>query len=78
VKDNIRPLESQPNVDVTNVEVYRFHCGHEECGSQLTAPNKDDLMFLIEQHLKEAHSVNKITSTLMSYLESTCVTVSPS
>jgi hypothetical protein len=29
----------------------------------------------VAQHLKNAHSVDRITGTLMSYLESTCVTV---
>jgi predicted small metal-binding protein len=75
VKKNSRPLQSPPSVDVTDIEVYRFQCGHEDCGSQLTASTKDEIMLLIAQHLKDAHSVNNVTNTLMSYLESTCVTV---
>ncbi|MGH3889265.1 MAG: DUF1059 domain-containing protein [Pseudonocardiaceae bacterium] len=54
--------------------MHHFQCGHEECGSQLTASNKDDLMSQVVQHLKDAHNVDKTTDTLMSYLESTCVT----
>lgn len=72
---NFRPLQSPPNIDVTNAEVYRFQCGHEQCGSQIIAPTRDDLRLLIAQHLKETHSVDKVTNTLMIYLESTCVTV---
>jgi predicted small metal-binding protein len=62
---------------MTNTEVYRFQCGHEQCRGQVFAPTKDDLEVLIAQHLKEVHSVNKVTDTLMSYIESTCVTVVP-
>ncbi len=61
-----------------NTEMYRFQCGHEQCRSQVFAPTKDDLTILIEQHLREVHSVNNVTDTLMSYIESTCVTVVPS
>lgn len=35
-------------------------------------------MLLIAQHLKDAHSINNVTKTLLGYLESTCVTVWPS
>jgi predicted small metal-binding protein len=45
-----------------------------ECFSQFTAPTKDDLMRQVSEHLKNAHSVDEATQTLMSYLESTCVT----
>jgi hypothetical protein len=75
VKKSSRSLPSHVDVDETATEVYRFECGHEECGSQFTAPTRDKLMLLIEQHLKEAHSVEKLTGTLRSYLEATCVTV---
>ena len=75
---NFRSPQSPPNLDVTNAGVYRFQCGHEQCGSQIIAPTRDDLRLLITQHLKEAHSVDKVTNTLMIYLESTCVTVLPS
>ena len=75
---NFRSPQSSPNIDVINAEVYRFQCGHEQCGSQIIAPTRDDLRLLIAQHLKEAHSVDKVTNTLLIYLESTCVTVLPS
>lgn len=55
--------------------MHQFQCGHEECGSQFVESNKDDLMRQVAQHLKDAHGVNNVTSTLLSYLESTCVTV---
>src|ERR671916_3495879 len=74
---NFRSSQSLPNVGVRNVPMYRFHCGHEQCGSQIIAPTRDSLRLLIAKHLKEAHSVDKVTTTLMSYLESTCVTVLP-
>ncbi|MGH3784360.1 MAG: DUF1059 domain-containing protein [Pseudonocardiaceae bacterium] len=57
--------------------MHQFQCGHEECGSQFTASNKDDLMAQVAQHLKDEHDVNNATQTLMGYLESTCVTVKP-
>ena len=75
---NFRSPQSLSNIDVTNAGVYRFQCGHEQCGSQIIASTRDDLRLLIAQHLKEAHSVDKVTNTLMIYLESTCVTVLPS
>ena len=62
---------------MTNTEVYRFQCGHEQCGSEVFAPTMSDLEGLIAQHLKEVHSVNPVTDTLMSYIESTCVDVVP-
>lgn len=74
VKNNSRSPQLPHDVDVTNIE-YRFQCGHEECGSQITASTRDDLMLLIAQHLKDAHSIYTVTNTLLSYLESTCVTV---
>ncbi|MGH3796893.1 MAG: DUF1059 domain-containing protein [Pseudonocardiaceae bacterium] len=55
--------------------MHQFQCGHEECGRQLTASNKDDLMRQVAQHLKEAHNVDRVTETLMRYLETMCVTV---
>jgi predicted small metal-binding protein len=45
-----------------------------ECFSRFTSSNKDDLMRQVAEHLKDAHSVDKATQTLLSYLESTCVT----
>lgn len=52
-----------------------FQCGHQECGSQLTASNRDELMRQVEQHLKEVHNLDRATGALLSYLESTCVTI---
>ena len=83
MKMSFRSPKSPPNInitdtDVTNTDVYRFQCGHEQCGSQIIAPTRDDLRLLIAQHLEEAHSVDKVTNTLITYLESTCVTVSSS
>jgi predicted small metal-binding protein len=77
VQTNPKSPQSPYNVDMSTAEVYRFQCGHEQCRSQVFAPTKDDLTALIAQHLKEVHSVNKVTDTLMSYIESTCVTVVP-
>ncbi len=54
--------------------MHEFQCGHMECFSNFTASNKDDLMRQVAEHLKDAHNVDKATETLMSYLESTCVT----
>ncbi|MGH3925240.1 MAG: DUF1059 domain-containing protein [Pseudonocardiaceae bacterium] len=54
--------------------MHHFQCGHQECFSQYTASNKDDLMRQVADHLKEAHNVQTPTQTLMGYLESTCVT----
>lgn len=54
--------------------MHEFQCGHQECGSQFTASSKEYLMRQVAEHLKEAHNVDKATETLMSYLESTCVT----
>jgi predicted small metal-binding protein len=45
-----------------------------ECFSQFTAFNKDDLMRQVAEHVKDVHNVNRATESLMSYLESTCVT----
>ncbi len=58
--------------------MHQFQCGHEECGSQFTAADKDALMAQVAQHLKDTHAVDNPTQTLMGYLESTCVTVKPS
>lgn len=55
----------------------QFQCGHQECFSQYTSSNKDDLMRQVAEHLKDAHNVDKATEALMSYLESTCVTTRP-
>jgi predicted small metal-binding protein len=54
--------------------MHQFECGHQECFSQYTASNKDDLMRQVAEHLKETHNVQNATKTLMSYLEATCVT----
>jgi predicted small metal-binding protein len=78
MKMNSRSSQSPPSVDITNVKVYRFQCGHEQCGSQVDASTMDELRLLIAQHLNESHSVHKVSDTLINYLESTCVTVLPS
>ena len=70
-----RSLRLASDAAVTGTEVYQFQCGHEECDSQFMAPTINDLMPQVAQHLRDAHSVDRITDTLMNYLESTCVTV---
>jgi predicted small metal-binding protein len=62
------------NDDRWSTAMHQFQCGHQECFSQYTASNKDDLMRQVADHLKEAHNVNNATQTLMNYLEATCVT----
>jgi predicted small metal-binding protein len=54
--------------------MHQFQCGHMEYFSQFTASNKDDLMRQVAEHVKDVHNVNRATESLMSYLESTCVT----
>lgn len=75
MKKRSRSSPLLPDAEATDIEVYQFQCGHEECGSELTAASRDKLLLLIAQHLREAHSVDKVTNTLLGYLESTCVTV---
>lgn len=58
--------------------MHKFQCGHQECGSQYTAADREFLMMQVAQHLKDAHAVNAPTQTLMSYLEATCVTTESS
>ncbi|MGH3849274.1 MAG: DUF1059 domain-containing protein [Pseudonocardiaceae bacterium] len=55
----------------------QFTCGHEECGSQLTASSKDVLVSQVIEHVKKEHDVHTATQTLQSYLVATCVTVVP-
>ncbi|HEY6424650.1 MAG TPA: DUF1059 domain-containing protein [Pseudonocardiaceae bacterium] len=57
--------------------MHEFNCGHQECGSQFRASDKDYLMRQVAEHLKEAHNVDQATETLLSYLASTCVTTRP-
>ena len=57
--------------------MYEFTCGHQECGSQFASSDKGVLMRRVADHLKEAHNVPKGTQTLLSYLETTCVTTVP-
>ncbi len=54
--------------------VHDFHCAHQECGSQFTAPDRYYLMRQVAEHLKDSHGVDRATETLMTYLEATCVT----
>lgn len=57
-----------------SMAVHEFQCGHLECGSRFTASDKDYLMSEVARHLKEEHNVQKPTETLLTYLETTCVT----
>jgi predicted small metal-binding protein len=59
------------------VGMHEFQCGHQECDSSFTASDKDHLMSMVAQHLKDEHAVPKATETLMTYLAATCVTTSP-
>lgn len=68
----------RPDVHEREIEMYQFRCGHEECGSQFAAVEKSDLMIQVAQHLKDAHGIEGVTKTLLSYLESTCVTAQQS
>jgi len=54
--------------------MHEFTCGHQECSSQFTSSTKDALMLQVADHLKEVHSVQTATQTLLGYLEATCVT----
>lgn len=54
--------------------MHEFQCGHQECGSRFTASDKDYLMRQIAEHLRDSHNVKKPTETLMTYLDTTCVT----
>lgn len=53
---------------------HEFQCGHQECASQFTAPDRYYLMRQVAEHLKDTHDVDRSTESLMSYLEATCVT----
>lgn len=57
--------------------MHEFECGHQECGSRLTASDKNFLMHQVGEHLQSEHGAQP-TETLLSYLEATCVTESPS
>ncbi len=70
----MNPDTDEPGYDERSTEMHEFQCGHQECGSQFTASHKADLMRQVAEHLKDAHDVGRATETLMSYLESTCVT----
>ncbi|MGH3786226.1 MAG: DUF1059 domain-containing protein [Pseudonocardiaceae bacterium] len=54
--------------------MHEFNCGHQECSSQFVSSDKDHLMRQVAEHLKEAHSVQTATQTLLGYLDATCVT----
>lgn len=51
-----------------------FTCGHQECGSWLTASDREALMRQVGEHLQAAHGVDKVNESLLRYLEVTCVT----
>lgn len=57
--------------------MYEFVCGHQECGSQLASSDKEALMRQVADHLKKTHDVPNPTQTILSYLESACVTTTP-
>lgn len=57
--------------------MYEFNCGHQECSSQVTSSNKDDLMRQVAEHVKESHNLQTATQTILGYLETTCVTKTP-
>jgi predicted small metal-binding protein len=54
--------------------MHEFQCGHLECGSSFTASDKNYLMQQVADHLRDAHNVPQATETLLTYLETTCVT----
>ncbi len=54
--------------------MHEFQCGHQECGSRLTASDRNYLKVQIAEHLRDTHNVQTPTETLMTYLEDTCVT----
>ena len=54
--------------------MHEFQCGHLECGSRFTASDKNYLMSQVAEHLRDAHNVQQATATLLTYLETTCVT----
>ena len=54
--------------------MHEFQCGHLECGSRFTASDKDYLMQQVAEHLRDSHNVKQATETLLTYLETTCVT----
>ncbi|MGH3908103.1 MAG: DUF1059 domain-containing protein [Pseudonocardiaceae bacterium] len=54
--------------------MHEFQCGHLECGSSFTASDKNYLMQQVADHLRDEHNVDKATETLLTYLETTCVT----
>lgn len=58
--------------------MHEFQCGHLECGSSFTASDKDYLMHQVAEHLRDAHNVQQATETLLTYLETTCVTTTTS
>ena len=57
--------------------MHEFTCGHQECSSQFSSSDKNYLMRQVADHLKDAHSVQTATQTLLGYLETTCVTTTP-
>ncbi len=61
-------------LDIQDGLMHEFHCAHQECGSEFTASDRHYLMRQVAQHLKDAHRVDRATETLMTYLESMCVT----
>lgn len=57
--------------------MHEFRCGHQECGSRITASDEGYLMQQVAEHLRDVHKVDPITESLLSYLKTTCVTTPP-
>lgn len=51
--------------------MHELECDSPACRGYLTASDKHDLMRQVEQHLKDAHKVEKPSQTMLSYLAST-------
>lgn len=50
---------------------FSFRNTGAEDDTVLTAPTKDDLMYEVSRHLRQAHNIEKPTQTIMSYLATT-------
>lgn len=72
------PLRLPSGAGRRETDMYQLQCGHEQCGSQLTSSDKDDLMRQLAQHLRDVHNVHRVTETLIKYLESRCLTIQQS
>ena len=57
--------------------MHEFTCGHQECSSQFTSTDKEYLMRQVAEHVKEVHNLQFAPQSVLSYLETTCVTTTP-